>query len=349
VGPSALAVERILTRFQPVQGWKVMGPFPRTTPLPFRDSSAIDFSKNQVGAEGQVIGWKARAADPATGRVVIDDLKAGAGDKGGFGFDANGSPDLSAFAYTEIRSDRDRPALLLVGSSGSILITVNNQPVLHSVNAAGRPYATDSNTARVTLKKGVNRILVQTRQGMGTWSFGMLVSDPTSTILAGSGTSIGAEGLRAFALSHQGDPVNGERIFFEEKGLGCVRCHAVGGKGNANIGPDLTGLANKYQKAEIIRSVIEPSSRLATGYQPLLIAKRDGTVVAGILRSETEDFVELIDAEGKFLRIAKVEIDQRQVSDSSLMPAGLADFLSPVEFADLIAYLGSLKSGKSRD
>jgi putative heme-binding domain-containing protein len=346
VGPSALAVERILTKFQPVVSWKVIGPFPRTTPLLFDDLADIDFTRNQVGAEGRSVPWQTRKAEPSTGRVVIDDFKGGAGDKGGFGYDANGSPDLAAIGYAEINSDRDRPALMLAGSSGSIQVTVNNQGVLNQSHFAGRPYATDSDVARITLKKGVNRVLVRSRQGVGTWSFGLLISEPSSTLLAGQGVSIGTEGLRVFALQHQGDPVNGERIFFESKGLGCARCHAVGGQGTANVGPDLTGLANKYQKVEIIRSVLEPSNRLATGYQPLLIAKRDGTVMTGLLRTETDDHLDLIDAEGKPFRISKVEIDQRKVSDISLMPTGLVDFLSPVEFADLISYLDGLKTAK---
>jgi putative heme-binding domain-containing protein len=346
IGPSALAVERILTKFQPIQNWRVIGPFPRTTPVLFTDASAIDFTKNQIGAGGRIVAWQARNTEPDTGRVVIEDLKSGVGEQGGSGYDAGSSPDLAAFASTEIQSDRDRTVLMLVGSSGSINVSMNNQVVLNPSPMAGRPFAIDSDTARFTLKKGLNRVLVRTRQGIGTWSFSVLISDPSPTSLAGQGASIATEGLRAFALTHQGDPVNGEKIFFESRGLGCARCHAVDGKGTATIGPDLTGLANKYQKPEIIKSVVEPSNRLATGYQPLLIARRDGTVITGHLKGETDDHLDLIDAEGKPNRVLKVEISERKVSDVSMMPAGLIEFLSPVEFADLIAYLCSLKTAK---
>ena len=344
VGPAALAVERILTKFQPVPAWKVIGPFPRTTPLLFEDPAAIDFAKTQVGAEGRAVTWQNRSAEPTTGRITIDDFKAGTGDHGGFGYDANGSPDLAAFAYAEVSSDRDRQALMIVGSSGTIQISVNHQAVLNYTNSVGRPYSPESNVVRFSLQRGVNRILVRSRQGIGTWSFSLSISDPTSAALVGTSGAIGLEGLRAFALSHQGDPVNGERLFFESKGIGCSGCHTVGGQGTANVGPDLTGLAAKYQKSEIIRSVLEPSNRLATGFQPLLISRHDGTVVTGLLRAETDDSVELTDAHGKPILIRKVEIDQRKVSESSLMPAGLVDSLAPVEFADLIAYLNSLKS-----
>ena len=346
VGPSALAVERVLTRFEPLTNWRVIGPFARTTAQVFGDSSTIDFDRKYSGAEGRAIAWQARQGDPATGRVVIDDFKGGAGDKGGFGYDVNGSPDLAAFAYTEVTADRDRAALFLAGSSGSILVTVNNRPVLNDGNSAGRPFASDSDLIRVALKKGINRILVRTRQGIGAWSFGLQVSDVSSASLAAGAGSTGAERLRAFALSHPGDPRNGESIFFDAKGVGCAKCHAVGGRGTANVGPDLTGLASKYDKAEIVRSILEPSNRIATGYQPSLIAKRDGTVVTGLLRLEADAHLDMVDAEGKPFRVAKSEIDQRKVGEVSLMPAGLVDSLSPVEFADLIAFLVSLKAAK---
>jgi putative heme-binding domain-containing protein len=344
VGPAAQAVERILTRFRPVTRWKVIGPAARTTATVFGEATSIDFEKKLAGAGGRAIAWQDRPGDPVTGRVVIEDLKGGAGDNGGFGYDANNSPDLAAFAYAEVTSDRDRAALMLVGSSGSILVTVNDQPLLNHNNAIGRPYATDSDVVRFPLKKGKNTILIMSRQGIGTWSFGVLISEPSRAGIAVQASTVTLEGLRAFALSHQGDARNGETIFFEAKGVGCARCHAVGGQGTAGIGPDLTGLANKYQKPEIIRSVLEPSNRLATGFQPLLISKRDGTVVTGMLRTETDDALEMVDAEGKPFRVEKFEIDERKVSDISLMPAGLVDSLSPVEFADLISYLASLKA-----
>ena len=61
------------------------------------------------------------------------------------------------------------------------------------------------------------------------------------------------------------------------RGVGCVKCHAAAGRGTANVGPDLTGLGLKYDKAEIIRSVLDPSDRLATGYQPVVVATAWGS------------------------------------------------------------------------
>ena len=343
-GPSALALERVLTRFRPVAGWKVIGPFPRTTAKVFMGESSIDFGKAHSGVEGRAIAWADRAGDPLTGRVMIEDFKGGVGDKGGFGYDTNGTPDLCSFGYVEIESDRDRPALMLVGSSGTIVMTLNETPIHTFRNFAGRAYSPDSDLVPVKLAKGKNRLLVQVRQGIGAWSFSVQISAPDSVVVAGKARSASPEELRAFAMGRPGDPKSGEAIFFDAQGIGCVKCHAAGGRGTATVGPDLTGLALKYDKAEIIRSVLEPSSRIATGYQPALVATRDGKVLTGLVRSETDAYLELVDSETKVVRVPKPDIEERKVGDLSVMPAGVVESLTVVEFADLISYLQSLKT-----
>ena len=343
-GPSAAVVERVLADFRPIVAWRVIGPFPRTTAPVFFGEPSIDFARVLSGVEGRPIAWASRTADPKTGRVILDDFKAGRGDVGGFGYDTNGSPDLAAFAYAEVPSDRDRVAMLLVGSSGSIAITINEQAVLNTTNDAGRPYAPDSDLVRVRLAKGTNRLLLRARQGIGAWSFRVALSDPSEPIFATRPASTGVEGLRSFALNHSGDARKGEELFFDAQGLNCARCHSAAGRGSATVGPDLTGLALKYDKAEIIRSVLEPSNRIATGYQPAVVAKKVGTVVTGLVRTETDAFVELVDAEVRSTKVPKTEIEDRRVGGVSVMPSGQVDGLAPVDFADLIAYLVSLRS-----
>ena len=72
----------------------------------------------------------------------------------------------------------------------------------------------------------------------------------------------------------------------------------------------------------------------------------DGRVVTGIVRTESDAAVEIQDSEAKLVRLAKDQIDERKRSDVSLMPNGLATGLSPQDFADLIAYLETLKNTK---
>jgi putative heme-binding domain-containing protein len=64
------------------------------------------------------------------------------------------------------------------------------------------------------------------------------------------------------------------------------------------------------------------------------------------VRNETADSVEVQDAEAKTIRVAKTLVEERKRSEVSLMPNGLAQGLSPQDFADLIAYLETLKNSK---
>ena len=319
----------------------MIGPFPRTAPQLFLGEPSIDFARAHDGATGPV-AWKAHQADPTTGRVDLDALKKGAG---GAGYDPDGSPDLCTFAYAEIDSDRDGPGLMLLGSSGTLIVTVNERVVLDARHPEGRPYSADADLVRFPLAKGRNRILVLTRQGIGRWAFGVQVARG----LAKAETALArAEALRAFATQHKGDPSRGEALFFNPRRLDCARCHAANGRGTAAIGPDLTGIARKYDRDELIRSVLEPSRRIAVGYQPVVVSTRDGRVISGIVRAETDDLLELADAGAKTTRIPKRDIELRRTGGPSIMPAHAAESLSPAEFADLISFLSSLKQPPTR-
>ena len=88
--------------------------------------------------------------------------------------------------------------------------------------------------------------------------------------------------------------------------------------------------------------MLEPSSRIAPGFQPVVVATRSGKVETGVVRGEDDRFLELADSEARITRIPKSDIDVRRVGEISVMPARSAEALSPAEFADLIAYLMSL-------
>jgi putative heme-binding domain-containing protein len=338
----ALTLDRVRAYFQPICGWKVIGPFPRATPQVFIGESAIDFARAHTGVLGQSIRWTPRQADPATGRVDLDDLKHTSGDHG-FGYDTSSSPDLCAFGYAEIDSPSGGPALMLLGSSGTMIVTVNQKPVYQYTDAAGRAFAAGTDLVRLNLAKGRNRILVVSRQGIGRWSFAIQAAMSPSHSGSARPAPVTVEELRRFALHHEGDPQRGEEIFFDPKGIGCARCHSAGGRGTAAVGPDLTGLASTYDRAELIRSVLEPSQRIATGYQPVSVATRDGKVITGVVCAETDDLLQVADSEAKITQIPKRDITVRRVSEVSVMPPQSVESLSPVEFSDLISYLSSLR------
>ena len=238
------ALERIEAKFTAITSWRVIGPFPRTTVRVFMGEPTIDFARRHIGAEGRTIAWLERKGDAGTGKVDLNEFKAGKGDRGGFGYDVNGSPDLCAFGYAEIESPEDREVLFLIGSSGTLEVTVNEKPVYQYGNFAGRGYAPDVDLVRADLAKGKNRVLVKSRQGIGTWAFGIRYSGPVIRPSRSLAKKMTIAELSAFAVSHKGDPSRGEEMFFDSIGIGCAKCHSVGPKGSSTIGPNLAGLAS---------------------------------------------------------------------------------------------------------
>jgi putative heme-binding domain-containing protein len=343
-GTVALDIERILSRFLPITNWKIIGPYPKNVPQVFDGATTIDFARKHVASGGRLVEWKTTQTDPSTGSVGLENLKDGSRTRDRSGYAANGSPDLAAFAYAEIFSERDRAALFMIGSSGTISIWVNRTLSFHSDNDAGRPYSPDSDLCRISLTKGVNRILVRTREGIGAWSFSLQVSDqsrdPSSSNAALASITPGE--MQAYALAHPGDSKKGEALFFEPGGIGCAKCHAVGAQGGAHVGPDLRGLALKYDKQEIIRSVLMPSERIANGYQTVVLAKTDGTVLTGQLRAESSTHLEILLENQELMRVPMSEIEVRRNSDKSLMPTNLVDSLTREDFSNLISYLSNL-------
>ncbi len=138
----------------------------------------------------------------------------------------------------------------------------------------------------------------------------------------------------AFQQAH---PALGRRVFERS---GCVKCHTTVVE-DTERAPSLKGIG-KAQKVEyLVESVLDPSAVIKTGFETELIVTRDGKVHSGLVK-EVGESLRVILAEGE-TRLDKADIEERSVQKKSLMPDGQHRLLSLAEFADLIAYLQSLK------
>jgi putative heme-binding domain-containing protein len=146
-------------------------------------------------------------------------------------------------------------------------------------------------------------------------------------------------------MNQGGDAKRGEAVYLSAAAK-CAACHKVRGQG-ADVGPDLSQIGGKFDRTHLIESILDPSAEIPQGYHATVIATHSGLVFTGIVKSESATAVTLLDAEGKLLTIPLRDIESREVSKVSLMPTGLADGMTPGEFTDLIAYLGSLRTGRS--
>jgi putative heme-binding domain-containing protein len=109
------------------------------------------------------------------------------------------------------------------------------------------------------------------------------------------------------------------------------------------VGPELTGLAAKYNQEEIATSILYPSAKIASGYESLIVATKDGRVLTGVVKADTTSGLELEDADAKRVRVELDDIEERRAGDVSIMPNGLAEGLQAKDFADLLAYLATLR------
>jgi len=146
-----------------------------------------------------------------------------------------------------------------------------------------------------------------------------------------------------FAINNSGDVVRGRALFHNESGVGCITCHIVGDRGG-RVGPDLSGAGTQFGRAVLIESILQPSKVVREGYNQVQIETKDDDFIAGLFKGETGDDVTLLDAKNQLRRIPKAQITSRRNSELSIMPEGLQAALTLQEFADLIAYLESLKA-----
>lgn len=138
-----------------------------------------------------------------------------------------------------------------------------------------------------------------------------------------------------------GDPQRGRQVFFGKK-VACAVCHRIGSEGGP-IGPDLTKVGAIRAGGDVLESIVLPSSTIAQGFEPYVIATKDGRVMNGIIARQTADTLFLRDSAGAELRVPKDQVQEMTRSATSIMPEGLERSITKEEFRDLLAFLQSLK------
>ena len=144
-----------------------------------------------------------------------------------------------------------------------------------------------------------------------------------------------------------GGSVEGGKLIFTDQRTACSQCHSVDGTASG-IGPDLYAAGDKFARADLAQSILDPSSSIMTGYATTILENRKGERFQGILRSRADEVLVLGQVGGVDLRIARSEVVKEETGAVSLMPPGLHSQLSPAEFRDLIAYLESLRQPETK-
>jgi putative heme-binding domain-containing protein len=145
-------------------------------------------------------------------------------------------------------------------------------------------------------------------------------------------------GREALTLD-SGDAARGQALFL---GKGdCLSCHRVGSQGRRTA-PDLTEIGAVRDPALLLQNLVDPSAVMRPINRPVRAVTKNGRVFTGRRLNEDTYSVQLIDSAEHLVSLAKSDLREYTVSRLSAMPS-YQDKFTPREFADLIAYLVSLR------
>jgi putative heme-binding domain-containing protein len=143
-------------------------------------------------------------------------------------------------------------------------------------------------------------------------------------------------------LALKGDAERGKILFFKSATLQCVQCHKVNDTGS-NLGPDLSQIAKKYTKSQILESILEPSKFVDPKYVAYLVETTDGRNQTGLLAEKTDKEIVLKMQGDKEVRIPANKVEHMAPQKNSLMPELLLRDLTAEQAADLLEFLTGLK------
>ncbi|PHR92782.1 MAG: heme-binding protein [Blastopirellula sp.] len=137
---------------------------------------------------------------------------------------------------------------------------------------------------------------------------------------------------------HGGNRANGATLFKTAK---CADCHRHGQSGEA-VGPDLTSISKRFQKKQILESILFPSHIVSDQYASTKILTVDGKTYIGIMTAGLDDTITIMQNNGEKVTITEAEIEDVAASTKSVMPDGLIDALTVEEIADLMTFMNAV-------
>lgn len=123
----------------------------------------------------------------------------------------------------------------------------------------------------------------------------------------------------------------------------CAACHIAGTTGRP-VGPDLTMVASRFGRRDLLESILEPSQVVAEVHRNVIVTKNDDSVVLGRIvqndfRASTLTLSTNPFAPSEIVIIPKAEIRSWEESPVSPMPPALLDSLTKEEINDLLGFL----------
>ncbi len=141
----------------------------------------------------------------------------------------------------------------------------------------------------------------------------------------------------------EGAFARGKMLFSEAT---CGACHRMNHRGG-RLGPELTEVFQRMAKQPdprhaLLTELLEPSAVVAQEYRMTTLVLASGKVVSGVVLAEDEHALTLCtDAANpdNTTQVSLADIEERSLSDVSLMPEGLLDSFTHEEIHELLVYL----------
>jgi putative membrane-bound dehydrogenase-like protein len=140
------------------------------------------------------------------------------------------------------------------------------------------------------------------------------------------------------ALDASGNPEAGRGVYAKI----CATCHQAEGRG-IDTGPNLATVTNRSAE-DLLVHILDPNREVAPNYVNYNVATVEGRVISGIITDESANAITVKRSEGATDVIPREQIETIQSSGLSLMPEGLEKGLSVQDFADLIAFVRSIRA-----
>ena len=125
-------------------------------------------------------------------------------------------------------------------------------------------------------------------------------------------------------------------------GAQCVLCHRMGQTGGLT-GPDLTAVASRFNRHDLLDSMLNPSRVIDDKFRNIVFTLKSGDTVVGTIERENEETVTIRTSPllPQTVALQQSNIARRELSLISPMPPGLLNVLTQNQILDLLAYLES--------
>jgi len=137
----------------------------------------------------------------------------------------------------------------------------------------------------------------------------------------------------------RGNAARGELVF-RRADMSCLKCHALH-KAGGDLGPELTSVGAVSPVEFVVSSILNPNLAIKEQYVTKIFQTVNGEVFTGIVLSRDAVRVQLKEASGKTITIPTADIEE-EAEGQSLMPQGLAKFLTRDELVDLAKFVSEL-------